>query len=92
MRESGFLRGVPLGEGVVSNGVRTRGKPPPPFKQRSILKHGVFAPKRGFFALKIVSYWNKMGVFGVWHGFCLRIGVKITAYTGFKNLKIGDSK
>ena len=33
-----------------------------------------------------------MGVFGVWHGFCLRIGVKITAYTGFKNLKIGDSK
>ena len=27
---SGVLGGVPLGEGVVSNGVRTRGRLPPP--------------------------------------------------------------
>ena len=41
-----------------------------------ILKHGVFAPERGFFAPKNVSLWNKKAVFGVWHGFCLRMGVK----------------
>ena len=53
---SGVLGGVPLGEGVESNGVRTRGIPPPPLKECFILKHPDFAPKRGFFSLKIVSY------------------------------------
>ena len=36
---SGVLGGVPLGEGVESNGVRTRGIPPPPLKECFILKH-----------------------------------------------------
>ena len=67
----GGFRGSPLGEGVESNGVRTRGIPPPPLKECFILKHNEFTPERGFFAPKNVSLWNKLGFFRIWHGFCL---------------------
>ena len=60
--------GVLPAEGVESNGVRTRGIPPPPLKECFILKHDFQAPERGFFAPKNVSLLNKLGVFRIWHG------------------------
>ena len=41
-----------------------------------ILKYDNFALERGFFAPKIVSLWNKKAILGIWHEFCLCMGVK----------------
>ena len=48
-----------------------RGIPPPPLKECFILKRNEFTPERGFFVRKNVSLLNKLGVFRIWHGFCL---------------------